>query len=212
VPPQPETKIQWNKVTWYSKILAVLLFVILVCAAFFFGMWYQKQLVRVVTQKGAQVTQNLPITSGTQQNNLIPIAKDNSGNFQLFATPDHNPYDYNPFDQGTTTFKVLDAGGQAVIPDFTVANFVRAIYDPVDNGFVIVREFHPDYPVTAVVNFSFLSLKDKTMRSIFTSEPNATEGHGCIGLELGLSFDPGLIHVDGPGCFDMTKVPKTIKL
>src|SRR5579872_5785903 len=40
----PEQGIQWNKVTWYSKTLAVLLFVVLVCGAFFFGMWYQKQL------------------------------------------------------------------------------------------------------------------------------------------------------------------------
>lgn len=35
--------IEWNRVTWYSKILAVVLFVILVCSAFCFGVWYDKQ-------------------------------------------------------------------------------------------------------------------------------------------------------------------------
>ena len=208
----PEPKIQWNHVTWYSKSLAILLFVVLVCAAFFFGMWYQKQLVSPVTQKVDVVTENSPTLHSAQQNALIPIAKDGTGNFQLFATSDHNPYDYNPFDPGTTTFKLLDASSQAVIPDFMVANFVRVVYDPVDNGFVIVRESHPVNPETAVVDFSFLSLKDKTTRSVYTSEPNATLGHGCMDMELVLSFDPGLIHIDGQGCFDMTKVPKTIKI
>ncbi len=46
MPPQaPNAKvgIQWNKVTWYSKILAITLFVVFVCGAFFFGIWYQTQ-------------------------------------------------------------------------------------------------------------------------------------------------------------------------
>ena len=47
------TRIKWNKVTWYSGALAVLLFVALVCGAFFFGLWYQKQA--------------MPINSATQQ-------------------------------------------------------------------------------------------------------------------------------------------------
>ena len=39
----PESGIQLNKVTWYSKTLAILLFVVLVCGAFYFGGWYQRQ-------------------------------------------------------------------------------------------------------------------------------------------------------------------------
>jgi len=39
----PAAKIECNRVTWYSKTLAVLLFVALVCGAFFFGVWYEKQ-------------------------------------------------------------------------------------------------------------------------------------------------------------------------
>ena len=38
------SKVEWNKVTWYSKLLAVLFFVAFVCGGFFFGMWYQQQL------------------------------------------------------------------------------------------------------------------------------------------------------------------------
>lgn len=36
-------KIEWDKVTWYSKTLAVLLFVFFICGAFWFGSWYQNQ-------------------------------------------------------------------------------------------------------------------------------------------------------------------------
>jgi hypothetical protein len=43
MPPGPEKGVQWNEVTWYSKILAIILFVILVCGAFYFGIWYQTQ-------------------------------------------------------------------------------------------------------------------------------------------------------------------------
>lgn len=44
MPPIEERKNILNEVTWYSKTLAVFLFVILVCGAFFMGIWYQKQI------------------------------------------------------------------------------------------------------------------------------------------------------------------------
>lgn len=34
--------IEWNKVTWYSKLLAVILFVIIFCAGFYFGVELRK--------------------------------------------------------------------------------------------------------------------------------------------------------------------------
>ena len=34
--------IQWNTLTWYSKLLAILSFIALVCSAFYFGIWYEK--------------------------------------------------------------------------------------------------------------------------------------------------------------------------
>ncbi len=37
-------RIQWNSVTWSSKSLAIALFVLLICGAFYFGIWYQKEL------------------------------------------------------------------------------------------------------------------------------------------------------------------------
>ena len=40
--PGPSSGIKWNEVTWYSKSLAVLLFVGLVIGAFYFGTWYQR--------------------------------------------------------------------------------------------------------------------------------------------------------------------------
>jgi len=42
MPPASQPILEWTKVTWYSKALAVALFVGLVCGAFFFGVWYQR--------------------------------------------------------------------------------------------------------------------------------------------------------------------------
>ncbi len=39
--------IEWNKVTWYSKLAAVILFVGVALGAFWFGRWYE----RVISQK-----------------------------------------------------------------------------------------------------------------------------------------------------------------
>jgi hypothetical protein len=61
MPPAQEQGLQWDKVTWYSKTLAVLLFVILVCGAFAFGVWYQKQFTPSTT--GAQTSVPTQITS-----------------------------------------------------------------------------------------------------------------------------------------------------
>jgi hypothetical protein len=36
-------KIEWNKVTWYSKLLAVVIFVATFYLGFYFGMIYQNQ-------------------------------------------------------------------------------------------------------------------------------------------------------------------------
>ena len=46
---QTSKNIEWNKVTWYSKLLAVILFVGLVCGVFYFGIWYQRQTSPAVT-------------------------------------------------------------------------------------------------------------------------------------------------------------------
>src|SRR3989344_2020874 len=35
-------KIEWTKVTWYSKLLALILFVLLPLTGFYLGIWYQK--------------------------------------------------------------------------------------------------------------------------------------------------------------------------
>jgi hypothetical protein len=35
-------KIEWNKVTWYSKLVAVILAVIVLALGFVFGMLYQQ--------------------------------------------------------------------------------------------------------------------------------------------------------------------------
>jgi len=34
-------KIEWNKVTWYSKLIAVVVFVVTFCAGVWLGMYYQ---------------------------------------------------------------------------------------------------------------------------------------------------------------------------
>ena len=37
-------KIEWNKVTWYSKLLAIVVFFGAIVLAFYLGMQYQAQL------------------------------------------------------------------------------------------------------------------------------------------------------------------------
>ncbi len=54
-------KIEWNKVTWYSKVIAVVLFVATFAVAFYFGTQYEK----VWIEKGVVVDENIPeLSSG----------------------------------------------------------------------------------------------------------------------------------------------------
>ncbi len=70
MPPPQEApvpkKIEWNRVTWYSGTLAVLLFVALVCGAFYFGTWYQKQATPIGT-KTIESQNQQPISNVPQQ-------------------------------------------------------------------------------------------------------------------------------------------------
>lgn len=35
--------IEWNKVTWYSMTLAIIMFVVFPVATFFLGRWYERE-------------------------------------------------------------------------------------------------------------------------------------------------------------------------
>jgi hypothetical protein len=57
-------KIQWNSVTWYSKTLALVLFVVLICGAFYFGIWYQKQVTVPIPQPVSSKEAYVPAVFG----------------------------------------------------------------------------------------------------------------------------------------------------
>ena len=56
-------KIEWNKVTWYSKLLALVLFVTLPFIGFYYGMQYGK-IVVAIGQSPAAIATNTTITPG----------------------------------------------------------------------------------------------------------------------------------------------------
>src|SRR5882672_6131286 len=59
MPPESAPPIEWNRVTLYSKLIAVVVFIFLVCAAFVFGLWYQKQLNQPILPVSSQATTTL---------------------------------------------------------------------------------------------------------------------------------------------------------
>lgn len=80
-PVTPHTGIEWNRVTWYSKLIAVIVFISLVCGAFYFGMWYQTQraLLDVVTvAPPAQQVATATTTATTQPSDTVELACDHA--------------------------------------------------------------------------------------------------------------------------------------
>jgi len=81
----PESGVQWNRVTWYSKLLAVLLFVILVWGAFYFGIWYQKQIVLVAAPDTQQTASPALTYKQAVFGGEVPSA------WNVFHGPDSSP-------------------------------------------------------------------------------------------------------------------------
>ncbi len=73
-------KIEWDRVTWYSKTLAVILFVLLIAGTFWFGGWYQTQVAmsQVSIGSGPMVGDRVPLqinhTSGTDPEIVPSVA------------------------------------------------------------------------------------------------------------------------------------------
>lgn len=96
-------KIQWNKVTWYSKLIALVLFVALPFIGFYYGTQYGKTLgsIAQVTATGSTTTTGAAQNS---DNNLSPyysnIAEwqtdfDAAGGFAISYPIDFDEQDYN---------------------------------------------------------------------------------------------------------------------
>ncbi|GEM_PF-1993348 len=67
-------KIEWNKVTWYSKLAAVVLFVGVAVGAFWFGRWYEDARHKSRDQESAvSVSQNLGDQKTIQEINLPEV-------------------------------------------------------------------------------------------------------------------------------------------
>jgi hypothetical protein len=100
-------KIEWNKVTWYSKVLALALFVVLPFTGFYYGMEYGKTLAFInktfLTIGGSSLAQNSsdngaayysnPAEWQTDSNNsdfsiAYPIDFDNQDNYLASPSPD----------------------------------------------------------------------------------------------------------------------------
>lgn len=94
---EPNPTTEWNEVTWYPKTLAVLLFVILVCGAFYFGTWYQEQYQQAPSQNASRdhVTTEIVPAKMSSQNRHEPIKV--STGYKLAAFQGEVPSNWSVF-------------------------------------------------------------------------------------------------------------------
>ncbi len=82
-------KIEWNRVTWYSKILALVLFFLLPILGFCFGIYYQQSMNEVsvitATSQDKQIKQETQKT--TTNNTKVDCGKET---FIVIAGPPHS--------------------------------------------------------------------------------------------------------------------------
>jgi hypothetical protein len=92
-------KIEWNKVTWYSKLLALVLFVGLPFVGFYYGMQYGKTIAAIgqIPVVGTPVTQSSSTGTGTAYyNNLTEWqtdANNTAGGFSIAYPIDFDTQD-----------------------------------------------------------------------------------------------------------------------
>ncbi len=75
--------LEWSKVTWYSKTFAILLFVLLVCGAFFFGNWYQRQISQLSTNN---LISTSAISTTTENPGVDIVSQYERSGFKVVAT------------------------------------------------------------------------------------------------------------------------------
>ncbi len=73
-------KIEWNKVTWYSKLLALILFVALPFLGFYYGMEYQKTLLSI-----ENISPDTAVSSSTQNLSCVTEYYSNPAEWQVDA-------------------------------------------------------------------------------------------------------------------------------
>ncbi|GEM_PF-6120515 len=99
-------KIEWNKVTRYSKLAAVVLFVGVAVGAFWFGRWYEK-IIQVNLGREIKIA---------QKNNIVPnLASRSSEHIYAVFTNQTGGYDENVTWHGTRIYKVVELDPQANI-------------------------------------------------------------------------------------------------
>ena len=125
-------KIEWSKITWYSKILALALFVLLPFAGFYLGTWYQKEITPTVVdkttatssaQKGASRDCGKVTTHGGNLPALDASANTVEGCFWKSysnSTPASLILTYMGVDAGTTTYLTIsDSNGSPVVGGYS---------------------------------------------------------------------------------------------
>lgn len=186
--PQSEEGIQWNKVTWYSKASAVLLFVGLVCGAFFFGEWYHEQRA---LENGLSTQQNSATYKQGFYGEIPSWWSTYSGSDTLLAntlqdlsSPSALAYSFAPdgirFGDGSfeqvdfyyvSEGVVKDLLTQAVANRYSVTNEIvggyesKVIYYPTDNGQVTKNgpggaDYIIGYPVGSFYYPNFLLMRN----------------------------------------------------
>ncbi len=111
-------KIEWNKVTWYSKLLAFVLFVVLLCVAFWLGIRYGKaeQYITDISASMRTISLSAPTSQGidTYYENVSEWQTDQNNNGWSIAYPiDFNATDdYSP--APTDNWREGAPGGQGL--------------------------------------------------------------------------------------------------
>ena len=96
-------KVEWNKVTWYSKVIALVLFIALPFVGFYLGVWYQKEISQTAT-------------TGTEKVATSSAAVDQTANWKTYTDSQISfkyPPSWKEYDTST------DANSTRPIPSFS---------------------------------------------------------------------------------------------
>lgn len=181
VPPQPGIK--WNTVTWYSGILAVLLFVVLVCGAFFFGIWYQKQLGLSAPDINAGITP----TDNLMNSNAATSESWNT--FHIAAQlPGASSFDVSypaQFGDPHTSVEIDNLGHVDSQNNVETIDFYKSSYQPtIDTdkyltGFFTITQLPQGQTLTDFVNAQLLPTAVNKIQNNFT-----VDGHLAISQKI----------------------------
>ena len=104
-------KVQWNKVTWYSKLIALVIFVIFPFVGFFWGVHFGQliEIAKQAKQAGANTSYTPPIPEYYTNPSEWQADRNNAGGYSILYPIDFQAtYSYSP--SPTTNWSLRSAG------------------------------------------------------------------------------------------------------